>query len=172
MNECTGCKVELEEGTNWSAKGGHLFCRTCFNEKYNKKRMYLNGKYVPFKSQVHKSGRFKLLDDAWSHSELDNKDISGEVYIITNESFEGWCKVGMSISAKDRLKSYQTGSPFRNYALYSRFPTDDRHTSEKEIHKILEGEFDRSNEWFKAEPSAIDWIISQYFGVRYEKSLN
>ena len=134
--------------------------------------MFLGGKFVSIKSQVHKSGVFKNLDDAWSHKELDNKDISGEVYIITNESFEGWCKVGMSISAKDRLKSYQTGSPFRNYALYSRFPTDDRHTSEKEIHKILEGEFDRSNEWFKAEPSAIDWIISQYFGVRYEKSLN
>ena len=172
MNECTGCKVELSEGVNWSAKGGHKFCRTCFKDKYNKRRMYLGGKYISFGSQVHKSGAFKTLDDAWSHKELDNKNISGEIYIITNDAFRGWVKVGMSINATDRIKSYQTCSPHRDYLLYSSFATEDRHTSEREVHKILDSEFDRQNEWFKADAQAVDWILSQYFGVRYEESTN
>ena len=40
MNTCTSCKIELVEGSNWSAKGGHKFCRACFKKKYNKKNKY------------------------------------------------------------------------------------------------------------------------------------
>ena len=87
MNTCTSCKVELVEGTNWSAKGRHKFCRACFKMKYNKKRMFLDGKYIPIASKIHKPGIFKSLDDAWSHAELDSKDISGEIYIMFNEAF-------------------------------------------------------------------------------------
>lgn len=169
MNKCTECSTELEEGVNWSAKGGHLFCRTCFNERYNKRRMYLGGKYVSFKSQVHKSGVFKNLDDAWSHKELDNKNISGEIYIITNDAFKGWCKVGMSINAVDRLRAYQTCSPHRDYRLYSSFSTEDRHTAEKEVHEMLNNLFTKKNEWFKADAQEVEWVLSQYFGVRYAR---
>ena len=130
--------------------------------------MYLNGKYVSFMSQVHKSGTYKNLDDAWSHKELDNKNISGEIYIITNDAFKGWVKVGMSIKAEDRLNSYQTGDPNRDYRLYSSYFTEDRHNSERNIHEILEGRFKRQNEWFKADPQEVDWILAQYFGVMYE----
>lgn len=168
MSNCTGCNVELEEGVNWSAKGGHKFCRTCFNEKYNKRRMYLNGKYVSFGSQVHKSGAFKTLDDAWSHVELDSKKVSGEIYIITNDAFKGWVKVGMSINANDRLNSYQTGDPNRSYKLYSSYFTEDRHDTEKQIHTILEDCFKRQNEWFEADAQEVEWILNQYFGVMYE----
>ena len=91
MNTCTSCKVKLVEGINWSVKGKHKFCRTCFKMKYNKKRMFLNGKYIPITSKIHKPGVFKSLDDAWSHVELDNKDVSGEIYIMLNKAFKG-CK--------------------------------------------------------------------------------
>ncbi len=172
MSNCTSCNVELEEGVNWSAKGGHKFCRTCFNKKYNRRRMYLAGKYVSFGSQVHKTGAFKSLDDAWSHKELDNKNVSGEIYIITNDAFKGWVKVGMSINAKDRLNSYQTGDPNRSYQLYSKYFTEDRHDTERQVHTILDKMFDRQNEWFKADAQEVEWILSQYFGVSYEKSSN
>ncbi len=168
MDNCTGCNVELEEGVNWSAKGGHKFCRTCFNEKYNKRRMFLNGKYVSFGSQVHKAGVYKSLDDAWSHVELDNKKVSGEIYIITNDAFEGWVKVGMSINAIDRLNSYQTGDPNRSYRLYAKYFTKDRHDTEKQIHTALESRFKRQNEWFKADANEVEWVLNQYFGVMYE----
>ena len=169
MNKCTGCSVDLVDGKNWSPKGGHYFCRTCFKEKYNKKRMFLGGKYVSFKSQVHKSGAFKSLDDAWSHTELDKKDISGEIYIIVNEAFKGWVKVGMSINANDRLNNYQTGDPNRSYKLYAKYFTKDRHETERQIHQTLESQFKRQNEWFKADAQKVEWIISQYFGVIYEE---
>ena len=62
MNTCTSCKVELVEGINWSAKGRHKFCRACFKTKYNKKRMFLDGKYIPIASKIHKPGIFKSLE--------------------------------------------------------------------------------------------------------------
>ncbi len=170
MNRCSSCNVELVEGVNWSAKGGHKHCRSCFREKYNKKRMYLGGKYVPTLSAIHKSGAFKTLDDAWSHVELDKKDISGEIYVMVNAAFEGWVKVGMSINAEDRLNSYQTGDPNRSYHLYSKFYTEDRHETERQIHSILSRHFKRQNEWFYGDAEDVEFIISQYFGVRYEQN--
>jgi len=167
---CTGCTTELQEGKNWSQKGGHKFCYDCFDSRYNKKRMYLGGKYVTTKSQIHKAGTYKNLDDAWSHVELDHKNMAGEVYIITNEAFKGWVKVGMSINAEDRLKSYQTGDPQRAYKLYSRYSTETRHIAEREVHKVLELTFKKSKEWFKADPQEVEWILNQYFGVRYAES--
>ena len=169
MSTCTSCKVELVEGTNWSVKGRHKFCRACFKSKYNKKRMFLDGKYVPITSKIHKPGIFKSLDDAWSHVELDNKDVSGEIYIMTNKAFKGWVKVGMSINANDRLNNYQTGDPHRSYKLYSKFYTEDRHETEGQIHQILGARYKRQNEWFNAKAQEVEWIISQYFGVRYEE---
>ncbi len=169
MNTCTGCSTELVDGFNWSAKGRHKFCRTCFKQKYNKKRMFLDGKYVPITSKIHKPGIFKSLDDAWSHTELDNKDVSGEIYIMTNKSFKYWVKVGMSINAIDRINKYQTGDPYRSYELYSKFHTEDRHETEGQIHQILGAKYQRKNEWFKAAPKEVDEIISQYFGEKYEE---
>ena len=169
MSTCSSCSVELVEGINWSLKSGHKFCRSCFREKYNKRRMFLNGEYVPIGSAIHKPGTFRSLDDAWSHVELDKKDVSGEIYIMVNTAFKGWVKVGMSINAEDRLNNYQTGDPHRSYQLYSKFYTEDRHETERQIHEILAGKFKKQNEWFEADAQDVEFIISQYFGVRYEE---
>ncbi len=131
--------------------------------------MFLNGKYIPKSSSIYKPGIYKSLDDAWSHAELDAKDVSGEIYIIVNKSFKGWVKVGMSIDAIDRLSKYQTGDPHRAYALYATFEADDRHQTERQIHTILEGKYKRKNEWFKADPQEVEGIMSKYFGDRYEE---
>ena len=79
---------------------------------------------------------------------LYDKHIHGEVYIITNPAWGGWVKVGMAVDAEDRLKSYQTSSPFRDYVLYYSYPTDDRRKSEAEAHRMLEQKYERRNEWF------------------------
>ena len=50
------------------------------------------------------------------------------------------------------------------------FYTEDRHETEGQIHQILQAEYKRQNEWFKAKPQEAEWIISQYFGVRYEET--
>lgn len=159
MKKCTSCSVELQESINWSHNGGHNFCRSCYNEGFNDKRMFLNGKYIPFKSPIHKPGNFKSLDDAWSHQDLDSKVISGEIYLIINPAFSGWVKVGMSINAVDRLHSYQTSDPFRSYSIYASFKTDDRHKTEKRLHKLLEKTFEKRNEWFKGDAESIKQVV-------------
>ena len=84
---------------------------------------------------------------------LYNKEQSGEVYVITNPSFEGWVKVGMAVDAKDRVKNYQTGSPFRDYNLYYSKWFKDRRSAEKKVLKKLSNISDSKNgEWFKLDP--------------------
>jgi hypothetical protein len=83
---------------------------------------------------------------------LYDKHVQGEVYVITNPAWEGWVKVGMAIDAEDRLKSYQTSSPLRDYVLYYSYPTEDRRKSESEAHDKLEQKYDRRNEWFYCTP--------------------
>jgi len=39
------------------------------------------------------------------------------VYVLVNPAFPGWCKIGMAVDAEDRLKQYQTSSPYRDYEL-------------------------------------------------------
>jgi hypothetical protein len=37
--------------------------------------------------------------------------------IVISPAYPGWCKVGMAVDAEDRLKQYQTSSPYRDYKL-------------------------------------------------------
>ena len=68
----------------------------------------------------------------------------------------------MAIDAEDRLKSYQTSSPFRDYMLYYSYTTSNRRKSEAEAHKLLEQKYERRNEWFLCTPSqAIEVLNGQ-----------
>ena len=85
----------------------------------NNNRMWVNGKYIKKGHPLHKSGRYKNFEDAaFSSLEKYNSSKEGQVYIIVNESFPQWIKVGMAVDAEDRLSNYQTSSPYRDYALY------------------------------------------------------
>ena len=128
-------------------------------------RMYVNGKEVSKSHPLHKPGRYRMLDDAWSHCEIDEKTTEGEVYVIRNRAWSEWQKVGKALDAKDRLKGYQTGSPNRDYELIHTEWFADRHAAEKAIHKMIEQHkscHDRKGEWFKCYDSVIKEIISAY----------
>ena len=72
------------------------------------------------------------------------------VYIIINPAWEGWIKVGMALDAQDRLKSYQTSSPLRDYKLKYKKYFKDRKKAEHTAHDLLDKEsLDRNGEWFK-----------------------
>ena len=49
--------------------------------KRDAQRMYVNGKEISKKHPLHKPGRFKSLDDAWSHSKIESTE-QGDVYVI------------------------------------------------------------------------------------------
>tara|TARA_R110000803_G_scaffold37410_3_gene80626 strand:+ start:2756 stop:3127 length:372 start_codon:yes stop_codon:yes gene_type:complete len=59
---------------------------------------------------------------------------AGSVYVITNKAWPEWVKIGRAIDAEDRLRSYQTGSPLRDYwIVYSR-RFDDVNAAERKAH--------------------------------------
>jgi len=128
------------------------------------RRMWVNGKEV-FKSHpLHKPGRYKGFTDA-AFSSLANyeQSLEGEVYIIYSPSFPSWIKVGMAVDSEDRLKQYQTGSPYRDYSVYASYSTGNRREAEAEAHKILGKNHERRGEWFVCSTIAAKTILDNYF---------
>ena len=83
--------------------------------------------------------------------DLYGRYTSGHIYILSNPAWKGWYKVGMAVEATDRLPTFQTGSPFRDYKLeyYKHFK--DRRSAEKEVHNLLiASHVVRKGEWFKS----------------------
>tara|TARA_E500000305_G_scaffold91225_1_gene78907 strand:- start:18 stop:506 length:489 start_codon:yes stop_codon:yes gene_type:complete len=120
-------------------------------KKRDAQRMYVNGKEISKKHPLHKPGRYKSLDDVWSHNKIESVD-QGEVYIISNSAWPDWVKVGKAVNAEDRLNGYQTSSPFRDYEVVATMSTDNRHKKEREMHKIFQHfAQDRKGEWFKMD---------------------
>jgi len=95
---------------------------------------------------------------------LYNREKEGEVYVITNPSFGGWVKIGMAVDSEDRLKQYQTGSPYRDYSVYASYSTGNRRESEAEAHRILGENHERRGEWFVCSTIAAKTILDKYFG--------
>jgi len=170
---CTHCKVEKPltdyRRAGWDkVHGRHTVCKDCaiaMDAKYQKTKMFVNGKYIPRSHPLYKPGRYKTLDDAWSHCEIDSKSRDGEVYIIRNQAWPDWYKVGKAVSAEDRLSGYQTSSPFRDYVLCYSEQFDDRHNAESVIHRLLEKHpkcLERKGEWFKTYIPVIKEVMNEY----------
>ena len=114
------------------------------------RRMWVNGKEISKSHPLHKPGRYKTLGDAAFSSLKGYETVkSGFIYIMHNPAFPGWVKVGMAIDAEDRIKQFQTGSPYRNYSLVKSYKVADRRTAESKAHEVLtvEGR-GRRGEWF------------------------
>ena len=69
----------------------------------------------------------------------------------------------MAVDAEDRLKQFQTGSPYRDYVLVKAYDTDDRRKAESEVHKLLEKTHARKNEWFVIAAPVAKEILDGYF---------
>ena len=117
--------------------------------KRDANRMYVNGKEISKKHPLHRPGKYKSLDDAWSHEKIEST-FEGDVYAIVNPAWEGWVKIGKASFADDRLNTYQTSSPYRDYTILARIHVDNRHKKELVMHRIFEDNAEaRRGEWFK-----------------------
>ena len=142
---------KFEDGEWWYIRPNGKRERVESHARKNVTRMFVNGKYVPKTHPLHKPGRFKSLDDAWSHEKIESTKL-GEVYIITNDAWPEWVKVGKAVSADDRLNGYQTSSPFRDYTVIATLAAEDRHAKEREMHRAFEHfATERRGEWFKID---------------------
>ena len=152
LEHYTRSNAKFEDGEWWYVQPGDGGRRRIKSHaRKNTSRMFVNGKYIPKTHPLHKAGRYKSLDDAWSHNKIESIN-EGEVYIIVNDAWKDWVKVGKAVSSSDRLNGYQTSSPFRDYKVIATLTTDNRHTKEKEMHKIFEHfAEERKGEWFKID---------------------
>lgn len=168
--ECIHCSVPLSLGDNWNKSckiQRRYVCKTCDNtrlKKHNPKRMYVNGKYISNTHPLYKPGRYKSFGDAAFES-LDNYKIAkqGQVYILYSPAYPSWVKIGMAVDAEDRLKQFQTGSPYRDYILIKAYDTDDRRKAESEIHELLRKTHGSKNEWFVIAAPVAKEILDGYF---------
>jgi hypothetical protein len=129
--------------------------------KRDQTRMYVNGKHISKSHPLHKPGRYKTFEDAaFSSLAKYETSVEGQVYVITNPNFPDWVKVGMAIDAEDRLNSYQTSSPFRDYVLQYRYDVSDRRKAESQAHTELQKSYERKGEWFKCTPEEARVVVS------------
>ena len=164
--ECTDCGVSLTLNENWHTsdkKVSMFLCISCKNKR-NKERMYVNGKYIPKTHPLHKPGHYKSFGDAAFES-LDNYKTAkqGQVYILYSPAYPSWVKIGMAVDAEDRLKQFQTGSPYRDYILIKAYDTDDRRKAESEVHELLRKTHGNKNEWFVIAAPVAKEILDGYF---------
>lgn len=119
-------------------------------KKRNDNRMFVDGKYVSKTHPLYKPGRYSGFSDvAFSALEGYSKSKTGYIYVMHNPAFPGWVKVGMAVDAEDRIKQFQTGSPYRDYELVKSYKVSDRREAESKAHAALtvEGR-GRKGEWF------------------------
>lgn len=144
--------------------GKQPHCIPC-KTKLNAERMWVNGKHISKKHPLYKPGRYRTLDDAWSHTEIDTRSTAGEVYVVHNTAWPDWYKVGKAVSSEDRLNNYQTSSPFRDYVVQYYAQFENRHKAESDIHRLLEKHkkcTDRKSEWFQTDLNTIKEVIDDY----------
>jgi len=159
MAVCYKCDCVLDN-TNWMPsfeKRDQRICKSCYRNNFNSKngpqRLYINGVYIPKSDPRHKifkPGKYKNINDAIFEQSAMSKIKEGYVYVITNEAWPDWVKIGMAIDAEDRLSGYQTSSPHRDYVLEHSVASNDRRKAEQQAHtQALKVAVDTNGEWFK-----------------------
>jgi hypothetical protein len=163
MAVCRDCN-DLLTDNNWAPsfkKNKNETCKHCYNNRHNAKNnkennpkaLYINGKYVSRKDpryKIFKPGNYKNIGDAIFEQSAASSIKEGYVYVITNEAWPDWVKIGMAIDAEDRLNGYQTSSPHRDYVLEHSVSSNDRRKAEQQAHtQALKVAVDTNGEWFK-----------------------
>ena len=74
---------------------------------------------------------------------------SGYLYIIVNDAFPNWVKIGTTWDLKNRLKTYQTDDPFRRYKIVYSLHHPEFRTAEKKIKEVMRRfSADIRGEWY------------------------
>lgn len=101
--------------------------------------------------------RRDLLKLAYKKNNFSAKSIkAGFVYAIKNKAWPDFIKIGSAIDVYERLNSYQTSSPLRDYELVDYYFVEDRLLEEKILHNLVE---DRNSEWCKITEEKIKEIF-------------
>lgn len=76
----------------------------------------------------------------------------GFLYIITNDAFPDWVKVGTTMNLKERLHTYQTCDPFRGYKIVYSLHHPEFREAEKRIKETMKRfALEIKNEWYRID---------------------
>lgn len=89
------------------------------------------------------------------------KPVTGYIYVVSNEAWPEWCKVGMSANQGGRVAAYNTGSPFRDYVLHYEKLFEDMREAERAVHTALSQEYEQRNEWFRVSIDTAIKIVEE-----------
>ena len=83
---------------------------------------------------------------------MENSIESGYLYIISNPAFPEYLKIGITENIKDRLNTYQTSSPHRNYQVEYYILHPKYKVAEKKIKEMMHyfsTDSIQKGEWFR-----------------------
>ena len=76
----------------------------------------------------------------------------GYLYIVTNDAFPMWCKVGITANLKERLHLYQTCDPYRRYKLVYSLHHPEYKIAEKKIKEAIKPfALEVRGEWYRID---------------------
>jgi len=75
---------------------------------------------------------------------------SGYLYIVTNDAFPEWVKVGTTANLTTRLHTYQTGDPLRRYRVVYSLQHPEFREAEKRIKDVMKHfALEIRGEWYR-----------------------
>lgn len=81
-----------------------------------------------------------------------NRKMGGYLYILSNNSFPGFYKIGVTENIKSRLHTYQTSDPNRSFKVEFYIFHPDCYKAEKNIKKMMKYFATKiKNEWFQCD---------------------
>lgn len=92
------------------------------------------------------------------------------LYIITNDAFPGWVKVGTTDNLTKRLQTYQTGDPFRRYRVVYSIHHPQYREAERKIKETMKRfALSIKNEWYEVDlsiaKSRLDEQLEEYMST-------
>ena len=84
----------------------------------------------------------------------------GYLYGITHPSWPGFIKIGKARFPERRLRTLNTGDPYRRYQLQFTILCPNYHLAELAAHRVLNGYRVENTEWFQIHPDdALELIL-------------
>ena len=115
------------------------------------------------KAEEENSDQVDTDEESAEEVEKKPKDTRGFIYIFRCESaWEGWVKAGEAGLVSERLGTYQTYSPHRDYVLVASVYVADRGEAEKKLHEELEKHGQRDHEWFEVSIETAIAVIEEF----------
>jgi len=162
LRKCRHCGLEahtVEDLTKFKAgdrskHGRDNCCHICANKRYSKSHNPVNKNDTPILQSISSRKLYR--------ERLGTKP--SWIYVVTNEHYPGWCKIGRTSKATtdDRLSQYNTYSPTESFKLrYSEWVDDDRIEGDI-IDSLRISNVEQSREWFLCDLDTMLYHIRNY----------